>query len=88
LPPALHTEEVALPLNSPHDCTALLPELSRNGEGTVNNLHAPSKVVFLIALALVVLALIGYFVTVPFVTQYSFWLAVLGYVVLALGCIV
>jgi hypothetical protein len=53
----------------------------------MNNLHAPSKTAFLIALALVILALVGYFVTIPFVTQFQFWLAVLGYVVLALGCI-
>jgi antibiotic biosynthesis monooxygenase (ABM) superfamily enzyme len=53
----------------------------------MNNLHAPSKAVFLIALALVILALLGYFVTIPFVTQFQFWLAVLGYVVLALGCL-
>ncbi len=53
----------------------------------MNNLHAPSKAVFLIALALVILALLGYFVSIPYVSQYQFWLAVLGYVVLALGCI-
>jgi hypothetical protein len=52
------------------------------------NLHKPSEAVFLIALALLVLAFVGYFVTVPFVTQYQFWFAVAGYVVLALGCIV
>jgi hypothetical protein len=51
------------------------------------NLHAPSKVVFLIALALVIVALLGFFITIPFVTPYQFWFAVLGYVVLALGCI-
>jgi hypothetical protein len=51
------------------------------------NPHAPSKTVFLIALALVILALLGYFVSIPYVSQYQFWLAVLGYVVLALGCI-
>ena len=53
----------------------------------MSNLHAPSKAVFLIALALVILALLGYFITIPFVTQFQFWLAVLGYVVLALDCI-
>ncbi|HEV2000564.1 MAG TPA: hypothetical protein VGQ97_08770 [Xanthobacteraceae bacterium] len=53
----------------------------------MNNLHAPSKAVFLIALALVVLALVGYFTALPRVTPFRFWLAVVGYVVLALGCI-
>jgi hypothetical protein len=51
------------------------------------NLHAPSKALFLIALALVIAALLGYFISIPYVTQFQFWLAVLGYVVLALGCI-
>jgi hypothetical protein len=50
-------------------------------------LHAPSKIVFWIALVLVLLAVISFFVTIPFVTQFQFWLAVLGYVVLALGCV-
>jgi hypothetical protein len=51
-------------------------------------LHTPNQTVFLIALVLLVLAMVGYFVTIPFVTQYQFWLAVAGYVVLALGCVV
>lgn len=52
------------------------------------NLHKPTEAVFITALFMLVLALFGYFVTVPFVTQYQFWFAVAGYVVLALGCIV
>jgi hypothetical protein len=48
-------------------------------------LKTPGLPVFLIALALVVLALIGYFMTVPVLTKYQFWLAVAGYLVLALG---
>jgi hypothetical protein len=54
---------------------------------SMNNLHAPSKAVYWIALVLVVLALVGYFVPIPYVSDFRFWLAVLGYVVLALGCI-
>jgi len=38
-------------------------------------------------LALVILALLGYFITIPFVAQFQFLLAVLGYVVRALGCV-
>jgi len=52
-------------------------------------LHAPTMLVFLTGLALVVLALIGHFVpSVPFLTQYQFWVMLAGYVVVALGCIV
>ena len=50
-------------------------------------LKTPSQPVFLLALAMLTLSLIGYFATVPLVSQYPFWLAVGGYVILALGSI-
>ena len=50
-------------------------------------LKTPSLPVFLIALAMLALSLVGYFATVPLITQYQFWLAVGGYVILALGSI-
>jgi hypothetical protein len=50
-------------------------------------LKTPAQPVFLVALALLVLAMIGNFATVPFVSNYPFWFAVGGYVVLALGSI-
>ena len=51
-------------------------------------LNAPTQVVFFISLILVVLALIGLFVPgTPFISAYAFWLAIIGYVVLAAGCI-
>jgi hypothetical protein len=49
------------------------------------NLSAPTTPVFLIAAALFLLALIGHFVVIPFVTMYQFWLALAAFVVLALG---
>jgi hypothetical protein len=52
------------------------------------NLSAPTLIVFLVALALAVLALIGHFTRIDFVTQYQFWLAIAAYVVLAFGCLV
>jgi hypothetical protein len=51
------------------------------------NLNAPTQLVFIISLIIAVLALVGHFVNVPFVTQYQFWLAIIGYVVLATGCV-
>jgi hypothetical protein len=50
------------------------------------NLNAPTQVVFIISLIIAVLALIGQFVSIPFVTEYRFWFAIVGYVVLAAGC--
>ena len=50
------------------------------------NLSAPSTVVFWIAVAIAVLAIIGYFApTIPVIGAYAFWIAILGFVVLAGG---
>jgi len=48
-------------------------------------LHAPAMWVFILSLVLAVLAVVGIFVEIPFVSMYAFWVAVLAYVVLALG---
>ena len=50
------------------------------------NLSAPTQVVFWISLILVILALIGFFWVVPYLTAYAFWLAIASWVVLAVGC--
>jgi hypothetical protein len=50
-------------------------------------LNAPTQIVFLISLALVLLAVIGFFVTIPFISMYAFWVVVAGYVLLAAGCV-
>jgi NAD(P)-dependent dehydrogenase (short-subunit alcohol dehydrogenase family) len=39
------------------------------------NLNAPTQLVFILALIIAVLALIGNFVLVPFVTEFKFWFA-------------
>ena len=51
------------------------------------NLNAPTQMIFLISLILAALAVIGNFVAIPFVTEYKFWVAIAGYVVLAAGCL-
>jgi hypothetical protein len=50
-------------------------------------LNAPTQMVFLISLALAVLALIGHFVSVPYLTAYQFWVAIVAYAVLAAACV-
>jgi hypothetical protein len=67
-----------------HGCNQ--PVDGRN-RGATMKLNAPSMIVFLVALALAILALIGHFARVEFITQYQFWLALLAYVVLAVGCV-
>jgi len=51
------------------------------------NLSAPTLPVFLISVVLAVLALVGHFVSMPFVTLYQFWVALAAYVVLLVGCV-
>jgi len=48
-------------------------------------LNAPKQIVFIIAVVLAVLALLGYFVTIPVVTAYAFWILLIGFIVLAGG---
>ena len=48
-------------------------------------LSAPTIPVFWISVVLAVLALLGHFAKIPFITEYQFWVAIVGYVVLFLG---
>lgn len=50
-------------------------------------LNAPTQVVFIISLIIAVLALIAQFVTVPFVSEFRFWFAMVAYIVLAAACV-
>ncbi len=49
------------------------------------NLSAPTQPVFIISLILAVLAVIGVFVAIPLITPNAFWVAIIAYVVLAIG---
>ena len=49
-------------------------------------LSAPTQIIFLISLALAVFALIAYLVRIPNVSPHAFWIAIIAYVVLAVGC--
>ena len=46
---------------------------------------APSKFVWIIALILGILGIIGHFVSVDFLTTYNYWFLLAGFVLLALG---
>jgi hypothetical protein len=48
-------------------------------------LTPPKKNVFWIATVLAALGLLGSFVSLPFVSAYSFWFVVVGFVLLWLG---
>jgi hypothetical protein len=49
------------------------------------NLSPPTTAVFVISLILALLAIVGKFVAIPFISDHGFWVAVIAYVVLAVG---
>ena len=49
------------------------------------NLSAPKVITFLISLIIVVLAIVSRYTPIPQITPNAFWVAIVGYVVLALG---
>jgi hypothetical protein len=49
------------------------------------NLSAPTTVVFVISLILAVLAVLGTLVVIPVITPYAVWVAILAWLVLAIG---
>jgi len=93
------SDETALPFrghqpydSSPTDCRLIRLVETRSlrlvakMEGKMNiKLHAPTMLIFLISLVLAVLALVGYFVVIPYITMYGFWIAIIAYLVLAYG---
>jgi hypothetical protein len=52
------------------------------------NLHAPAMWVFILALVIAVVAVVSTFTPIPYVSTYAFWVAIIGYVVLAAGNLV
>jgi len=60
------------------------PLVNKEG-GLEMNLSAPSTAVFIVSLILAALAVIGKFAAIPFITENGFWVAIVAYVVLAVG---
>ena len=48
-------------------------------------LHAPALWIFVVSLIIALVAVIGVFTPIPYITLYGFWVAILAYVVLAVG---
>lgn len=49
------------------------------------NLSAPTQPIFWVSVILALLALVGMFVAIPFVTGNAVWVALVAYVVLLVG---
>jgi len=48
-------------------------------------LHPPSMWVFIASLIIAVIAVISVFTPISYISTYGFWVAILAYIVLALG---
>jgi hypothetical protein len=48
-------------------------------------LSAPTTAVFFISVILAALAIIGKFVAIPYISEHGFWVAIIAYVILAIG---
>ena len=48
-------------------------------------LSAPTKVVFAFSILIAILALLGTFVTIPYITAWGFWILLIAFVLLAAG---
>ncbi|HEX9752057.1 MAG TPA: hypothetical protein VGA46_01240 [Methyloceanibacter sp.] len=59
--------------------------LVNKGEGLEMDLSPPTTAVFIVSLILAALAVIGKFAAIPFITENGFWVAIVAYVVLAVG---
>jgi hypothetical protein len=64
----------------------LRPASCADLEGNMK-LNAPSQTVFIIAVVIAVIAVIGLFVTIPFISLYAFWVMTLAFVILAGACL-
>jgi len=49
------------------------------------NLSPPTTAVFTISVVLAVLAIIGTFVAIPVISANAFWVAIIAYIILAVG---
>jgi len=48
-------------------------------------LNSPKQITWIISLILGIVGIVGYFVTIPFVTVYAFWFVVVGLVLMLLA---
>jgi hypothetical protein len=48
-------------------------------------LNAPSQTLFIVAVVIAVIALLGAIISIPFVTGYAFWILLLAFIVLTAG---
>ncbi|HVX98969.1 MAG TPA: hypothetical protein VHA55_04170 [Pseudorhodoplanes sp.] len=63
------------------------PRRSSSSSAAAFRLNAPTEVLFIVSIAIAAFAVIAELVRIPNVSAYSFWIGILSFVVLALGCV-
>ena len=48
-------------------------------------LHAPAMWLYILSVVIAVIAVIGKFTTIEYISAYGFWIAILAFIVLAVG---
>jgi len=59
--------------------------IGRKAREATMKLHAPSMWMFIVSLIIAVIAVISAFTPIPYITAYGLWVAILAYIVLAVG---
>jgi len=54
---------------------------------TMMKFNAPTQITFLISLVLAVIAVLSQFVAIQNVSSHAFWIAVVAWAVLTIGCV-
>ncbi len=50
--------------------------------------NAPKQMTLIIALILAGVSLLGYFITIPFISAYVFWILLIAFILLVAGCFI
>ncbi|MCI0470876.1 MAG: hypothetical protein L0Y73_04400 [Candidatus Aminicenantes bacterium] len=53
----------------------------------MKRLSAPTKITFFISLIIVIISIVAHFVDIPVLTQYQYWVMLVGWAFLAVGVI-
>jgi hypothetical protein len=61
--------------------------MARRSRSSSFQLNAPTQVIFLISLVIAAVAVLSVLVRIPNVSPHAVWIAIIAYIVLALGCV-
>lgn len=50
-------------------------------------LNAPTQTMFIVAVVIAVIALLGAIIAIPFVSTYAFWILIIAFIVLSAGVV-